>query len=131
MQSLVPRIKALEQTLQQNWTNTLKKTSCVLLKHLKAFHRLSISTLTDEITELEARLRTNANFNQHWGCIFGDIENLTATYNNKKENKLLRLTGNRKKRTRRRKPKKKINNDDVKGTVINISNVALSKDEET
>ena len=83
---LVPKFKALEHTLQRKWTNTLKKTSCVLLKHLKAYHRLSISTLTDEITELEARLRTNANFNHHRGCILRDIEKLTATCNKRKDN---------------------------------------------
>ena len=128
---LVPRIKALEHTLQQKWTNTLKKTSYVLLKHLKTYHRLSISTLTHEIANLEARLRTNANFNHHRGCILRDTEKLTATYDKKKKNKLLKLLGNRKKRTRRRKTKRTSNNDDAKSTVINISNVALSKDEET
>ena len=99
----------MEHTLQRNWTNTLKKTSGVLLKHPKAYHRLLILTLTDEITELEARLRKNANFNHHRNRNLCDSEKLTAEYNKRKENKLSRLIGNRKNRTRRRKTKKKTN----------------------
>ena len=130
---MVPRIKALEHTLHRNWTNTLKKTSCVLLKHLMAFHRLAVKTLTDEITELEATLRTSASFTHHRDYIHRDTQKVTATYNKRKENKLSRLIGNREKKTkqRRRKTKKKSNHNYVKGTVVNISDVALSEDEKT
>ena len=58
---------------------------------------------------------------------------MTATYNKRKENKLSRLIGYREKKTkqRRRKTKKKTNHNYVKGTVVNISDVALSEDEKT
>ena len=97
-----------------------------------------IQILVDNLLVSEIKAHENfstmnlwTNFNHHRGCIVRDIEKLTAKHNKRKENKLSRLISNRKKRTWRCRTKKKTNNNDVKGTVINISNVALSRDEET
>ena len=36
---------------------------CILLKHLKAYHKDAISLLMEEIADLEARLRDDVDFN--------------------------------------------------------------------
>ena len=62
---MVPKIDTLQQTLQDQSSTTLNKTSSVLLKHLKGYHWAAIPILEEEISNLKRWLRNNADFAQN------------------------------------------------------------------
>ena len=56
----VPKINMLQRTLHNKWRAIVNRTSYTLLKLLKRYHQDVITTLTNEINSLEARLRGNS-----------------------------------------------------------------------
>ena len=63
---MVPKVDTLQQTLQNQWTTTLNKTSSALLKHLKGYHRAAIPILEEEVNYLKRRLRNDVTETLQW-----------------------------------------------------------------
>ena len=95
--------------VQGKWTITLNKTSQVLLKHLKDYHCEAISILTKEITNLEARLRNDAGFLENWKEAKHIAQRKATAYEEKKRNKMSKLTNNAQRGMRQRHRRKKKN----------------------
>ena len=88
---LVPKIESIQHTLETKWAAVLNNTSSVLLKHLKMYHRHTISILTKKIIDLEAKLRIDANFHYNLNLINIDIEKVAVRCKKRMERKLTRL----------------------------------------
>ena len=131
---MVPRIDSLQQTLQEQWTTTLNKTSSVLLKHLKGYHRAAIPILEKEINYLKTRLRNDADFTNKLNNIERETHQWWKICERKKRSKLVRLYREKprngtKRRRKRRIDEMEFNEDENQNTVVNISNVPLSQNE--
>ena len=61
---LVPQMKCLEHVLHRKWETTLNRTSHILLKHLREYHKKAISILTRNINQMKAWLKTDTNFSK-------------------------------------------------------------------
>ena len=99
--SLAPQIGCLERKLQRKWEITLKRMSCMLLKHLQIYHRDAVNILNRKINLMEARLGTEDNFIGELKRIQRSTQKWSTAYEKWKEAEMSRLTGNKPVRGRR------------------------------
>ena len=76
----MPKVDFDQHVLEKKWTTTLNKTTNMLLKHLRGYHRDAVSAITAEIENLEASLRVDTGLAENLGKIERDMQCLATIY---------------------------------------------------
>ena len=131
-QPAVPETK-LKRAFLKKWDNILLKTSRTLLKELKIYHREAVELLSGEIIDRRARLQNRQDFHHNIQKIDQYTTRTEERFEEIKKRKIKKLVGTRTENKRcRRKNKVKSRQRQMNintNTVVNISNVPLSRAE--
>ena len=84
---MVSDIGGMKRDLSHDWNKTLRKTSQLLLGHLKSYHRAVILALGDEIRDAEVNLRTHNDFEESLTIVQHMVDKTSHNYNQRKKKK--------------------------------------------